>query len=287
MDIDNFLKNVKKSKYDELFTIPKSDVKDEIPHIKKNIFESNILHQADILYLPTSQFGYKYCLVIVDVYNSKIDAVALKSKTGNDIVNGLKTIYITRDILELPLRIQFDNGKEFNNSDVKDFLKKMKTTPKYTLTNRHRQNSVVENANNRLGALILKFQAVNEIENKKKVKSWHTHLNKFIDYLNSKVIKTHDYDPYEDVAGNTDLIEIYNVGDKVRKILDYPITAHDDKRITGKFRSGDIRFSKDVFTIKHIILNPGMPPLYVVNKKNSDDIDSSVAYTKKQLLKVN
>ena len=286
MNIDQFLENIKKSKSNILFTIPKKDTKDDMPHIKNNIYEPFILHQCDILYLPTSQFGFKYCLVCVDVYNSKMDAVALKDRNSKSIVKGLETIYLNHKILELPITIQFDNGSEFNNKDVKKLLKKWETNIKYTLTNRHRQNSIVEKANNKLGSLILKFQAENEIIKKKKSTAWHLYLNKFIEFLNKRITKnTNKYNPFEDVAGNKDFIEILNIGDKVHKVLDFPIRANDDKRVGSNFRSGDIRFSKDKFKIMNIILNPKMPVLYMLNKlDNPNKIDSSVAYTRSQLL---
>ena len=286
MNIDQFLENIKKSKSNILFTIPKKDTKDDMPHIKNNIYEPFILHQCDILYLPTSQFGFKYCLVCVDVYNSKMDAVALKDRNSKSIVKGLETIYLNHKILELPITIQFDNGSEFNNKDVKKLLKKWETNIKYTLTNRHRQNSIVEKANNKLGSLILKFQAENEIIKKKKSTAWHLYLNKFIEFLNKRITKnTNKYNPFEDVAGNKDFIEILNIGDKVHKVLDFPIRANDDKRVGSNFRSGDIRFSKYKFKIMNIILNPKMPVLYMLNKLDKPNkIDSSVAYTRSQLL---
>jgi hypothetical protein len=260
-----------------------------MPHIRINIYEPFILHQCDILYLPTSQFGYKYCLVCVDVYNSKMDAIALKDKNSKSIVKGLETIYLNHNILELPITIQFDNGKEFNNKDVKNLMKKWETNIKYTLTNRHRQNATVEKANNKLGSLILKFQAENEIIKKKKSTAWHSHLHKFIEFLNKRnKFNKNKYDPFEDVAGNKDFIKLLNIGDSVHKILDYPIRANDDKRVGSNFRSGDIRFSKDKFKIMHIILNPKMPVLYMLNKLDKPDkIDGSVAYTRSQLLLAN
>ena len=261
-------------------------VLDSVLVVRNNIFEPFILHQCDILYLPTSQFGFKYCLVCVDVYNSKIDAVALKEKTSKAIVKGLETIYLDHNILELPITIQFDNGTEFNNKDVKKLMKKWTTNIKFTLTNRHRQNGVVEKANNRIGSLILKYQAENELITKKKTTAWHTYLPKFIDFLNKQnKVQTNKYNPLADVAGNKDMIEMLNIGDSVHKILDYPIRAHDEKRVGNSFRSGDIRFSKDKFKIMHIILNPKIPVLYMINKLNEPDkIDGSVAYTRSQLL---
>ena len=267
MNIDNFLKNEKTSKSNILFTVPKKDTRDDIPHIKNNIYKPFILHQADILFLPTSQFGFKYCLVCVDVYNSKIDAVAIKDKNSNTIVKALEKIYVENEILELPITIQFDSGKEFDNKEVKSLMKKLETNIKFTLTNRHRQNAVVEKANKRLGSLILKFQAENELIKKKKSTAWHKHLPKLIDFFNKNVkINTNKYDPYADVAGNKEFIELLSICDSVHKILDYPIRANDDKRVGSTFRSGDIRWSKNKFKIMHIILNPKMPVMYMLNK---------------------
>ena len=76
--------------------------KDDIPHIKNNITDPNYLQQVDILYLPTSQFGYKYALVVVDVATSKMDAIPLKNKTPQDIITAIKQVYITHNILEFP-----------------------------------------------------------------------------------------------------------------------------------------------------------------------------------------
>jgi len=286
MNIDNFLKNEKTSKSNILFTVPKKDSKDDMPHIKNNIFKPFILHQADILYLPTSQFGFKYCLVCVDVYNSKIDAVAIKDKNSNTIVKSLETIYTKHKILGLPITIQFDNGTEFNNKEVKSLMKKLETNIKFTLTNRHRQNAVVEKANKRLGTLILKFQAENELITKKKSTAWHKHLPKLIEFLNNNVkVNTNKYDPYADVAGNKEFIELLSIGNLVHKILDYPIRANDDKRVGSTFRSGDIRWSKDKFKITHVILNPKTPVMYMLNKLDEPNkIDGSVAYTRSQLL---
>ena len=267
MNIDKFLKNEKNSKSNVLFTIPKKDTNNDMPHIKNNIFKPFILHQADILFLPTSLFGFKYCLVCVDVYSSKIDAIAIKDKTANTIVKSLETIYLKNKILGLPITIQFDNGSEFNNKEVKSLMKKLETNIKFTLTNRHRQNAVVEKANKRLGSLILKFQAENELIKKKKSTAWHKHLPKLIDFFNKNVkINTNKYDPYADVAGNKEFIELLSIGDSVHIILDYPIRANDDKRVGSTFRSGDIRWSKNKFKIMHIILNPKMPVMYMLNK---------------------
>ena len=292
MDIKDFFKTLdKKSKtYDknnDLFTVPKQDKFEDIPKIKNNITEENYLHQGDILYLPTSQFGYKYAFVLVDVATSKCDAIPLKNKTPKDIINSLKSIYDKHTILKKPYILQFDSGSEFKNKDVKQYLKDLKISVRYTLPNRHRQNSVVESRNKYLGHLILKYLALKELKTGKKSTAWHNNIDKYIEFMNSKLKPPKAINMFADIAGRKDNIEILEINQKVRKILDYPINAYDNKKVDSKFRTGDMRFSKDIYKIKHIILNPNMPPLYMLNKKDNDEIlDNTVAYTNNQLLKV-
>ena len=289
MSVVDFLKSIdskKKRDYDEtndLFKVPKFDKMNDIPHIKNNITQTNYIHQVDILYLPTSQFGYKYCLVVCDIADSKIDAISLKNKTPDDTIRALKKIYDINKILQKPLILQFDKGSEFQGS-VKDFCKENKISYKYTLANRHRQNSSVENANKRLGTLILKYQGFKELKNNKKSTSWHLHLNDFIKYLNAKIKKPKPINIFNDIVGNGDKVEILELNTPVRRILDYPISNVSKKRIDNKFRAGDMRWEKEIKYIKHIILNPNMPPLYMLNKSgNENSLDTSVSYTINQL----
>jgi hypothetical protein len=289
MDIDDFLKLVKKGsiKNIEIFKVPKQDKGDDIPHIKNNITQENYMHQVDLLYLPTSSFGYKYALVCVDVSNSKMDAIPLKTKAPTSIKSALQKIYDKRKILKYPLLLQFDSGTEFKNSVIKQFLKNTKVAFRFTTTNRHRQNSLVEAKNKYLGSLIMKFLTLREMKTGKPSKVWHPHLDKFINFINSKVKTYKPLDMMEDVVGTNFALDGLGLGEKVRIILNYPIDAATGKRMGSIFRAGDVRYSNDIYIIKHIILNPNMPPMYMVNVKNyKNKIDTSVAYTKNQLLRV-
>ena len=62
----------------------------------------------------------------------------------------------------------------------------------------------------------------------------------------------------------------------VRIALNHPINIHNEKTLTGKFRSSDIRWSPKVYKINEVLLKPGFPPMYLVDGDN-------VARTKQQL----
>lgn len=289
MDIDDFFKLVRKGsvKDIEIFKVPKQEKGNDMPHIKNNITQQNYMHQVDIIYLPTSSFGYKYAVVCADVSNGKMDAIARKNKSPSGVITALMKIYNERKILKFPLLIQFDSGSEFKNSTVQDFLKSNKIAFRYTATNRHRQNSVVEAKNKYLGSLIMRYLSLNELKTGKPSKVWHIHLDKFIEFINSKSKPPKPLNMLNDVVGSKFALDGFELGQKVRKILDHPIDTATGKRMGSIFRAGDARFSNDIYIIKHIILNPNMPPMYMVNlKNNKDKIDTSVAYTKNQLLPV-
>jgi len=286
-DIEEFLKNFKKNKKNktinndknieevqQLLKVPIRDNKKDIPHIYNNITEEGYQQQADLLYLPTDAFGYKYCLVVVDVATSKCDAQQLKRKTDLAVKNAFIKLY-ERNILEKPTIIRFDQGSEFKGL-LKKFFEDEKVIVKYSLTNRHRQQALVEQKNKQIGNLITAYQTNEELKTNKIVKRWVKQLPFVIKYLNENLPKR-NYDKLTNEIMTTkfskDLIPLHST---VRYILDYPLNALGDK-VDSKFRSGDIRWSRETSEVKRIVLNPNIPPLYVLNNKKG------VAYTKRQL----
>jgi len=286
-NIEDFLKNFKKNKKNKTITndknieevqqllkVPIRDNKKDIPHIYNNITEEGYQQQADLLYLPTDAFGYKYCLVVVDVATSKCDAQQLKRKTDLAVKNAFIKLY-ERNILEKPTIIRFDQGSEFKGL-LKKYFEDEKVIVKYSLTNRHRQQALVEQKNKQIGNLITAYQTNEELKTNKIVKRWVKQLPFVIKYLNENLPKR-NYDKLTNEIMTTkfskDLIPLHST---VRYILDYPLNALGDK-VDSKFRSGDIRWSRETSEVKRIVLNPNIPPLYILNNKKG------VAYTKRQL----
>jgi hypothetical protein len=95
-NITEFYKNSKASKNNHLINnLTKPPKKEKVyPSLSNNILSKNYFQEADLLYLPTDKFGYKYCLVVIDVYDKMCDAEPLKKKLAISIVKAFKIIYI-------------------------------------------------------------------------------------------------------------------------------------------------------------------------------------------------
>ena len=290
MDIEKFYNSLKapKKKTDEkpslINQLTKAPIKDsgnDIPHLSNNILKHGVLQQADLIYLPTDRFGYKYCLTVVDAYDGKCDAEPLKKKYASSITKAFEKIY-NRGILQIPNTIQFDSGTEFKGETAEKFKEDYKARIKYALTNRHRQNSMVERKNREIGTTIMKFQNEKELEKKKTVKGWVKYLPSLITAINKHVEKRKRRKLTGEVLYTNKSKDLIPLHSKVRHVLDYPIDVNG-KRIGNTFRAGDIRWSKEPQTVEKIILEPDLPPLYQLSKPDSRVIDNRVAYTKSQL----
>ena len=149
--------------YNKLYKIPNVDRGDDVPHIYNNILQPNFYHQADVLHLPTDVGNYSYLVVVVDVSNSKCDMEPIRTVDSRNVVNALKKIY-SRHILEQPKVLQMDKGSEFLNELIKKYCEDSNIDTHYNLTNRHRQQSMVEGRNMAIAKNILRWQSYIEKE---------------------------------------------------------------------------------------------------------------------------
>lgn len=261
----------------QLRTVPiKEKSYNNMSHIQ--VYEPNLIEQADLLYLPSDN-GYKYALVVVDNYSRKMDAVPLKSKLPLAVVKGFQKIF-SRNIISLPkVKIEFDDGNEFKG-EVTDYFTSKSIKIKRGVPNRHRMQSNVENKNKLIGDLIFGLQQIEEVKNPNKLnKKWVANLPRIIEELNKNA------KPYKDKHPNNSLLtkenkDILNIGQLVRIKLDQPRELGTDKKLIGEFRSTDIRWSKEKYKITNIRLIPNQPPLYEIENHNKN------VFTRQQLLVV-
>jgi transposase InsO family protein len=105
--------------------------------------------------------GYKYALVIVDIYDRKTDAEPIKDKTTKSVLDAFKKIY-ERHILKIPKWLHVDAGSEFK-SDVKKWLENEGVTIRIAQPGRHRQQAIVERRNKLIATILFKRMVAEEL----------------------------------------------------------------------------------------------------------------------------
>lgn len=125
---------------------------------------------ADIMGpVVSSKRRFSYILVVQDVYTKWIEICPLRRATGSTIKEAIEEFVINR--WGTPKVIITDNGKEFNNKDVKSLLEltgmRQKTTPPY-----HPQANPTERVNRDLKAMLRAFVDADH-------RDWDLHLSAF------------------------------------------------------------------------------------------------------------
>lgn len=272
---------------DNLYKQPKKDKGVNAPHFQQ--YQPGQVYQADLLFLPDHD-GYKYALVVVDIGIPHVtDAEPLKLRNGDAIIRGFQSIF-QRGILSLPQKIEFDAGTEFN--DAQKWFEKKGVLVKRGKPYRHRQLAMVERRNQIIGKQLFKRMTEQELLTKHTSREWTNDLPKIISDLNArdkkkKRINSIKLKLSDDVECSGDACNILSEGMTVRVALDAPIDVVSGRKLHGKFRDSDIKWSLQPRTIMQVIVQPNSPPMYLLDDpKNKDKTDHSAAYTKNQLMVV-
>ena len=251
---------------------PKNDKGPDMPHTHNPM--KNGSHQADLLFLPDDN-GYKYALVVVDLATRITDAEPLKTKTAKAVLDAIKKIY-KRKYLKQPDYLEVDAGKEFRDVFEKYF--KNKTIIRVKEAGRHRQQSVVETRNGLIGKTLNKRMTAEEVNTGVQSNDWVKFLPNVIESINKFYSeKAEHIDGNAPMKGNKNTLQILPEGIMVRTQLDNPVNHLNNKKLFGKFRLGDVRWTKDPKPITQIYFRPDAPPMYKVGTNDN------VAYTKNQL----
>lgn len=281
MSIREFYNDIKNNakantELNQLYKKPKPETKKYMPIAQ--VFEKDVYYQADVLYMPEDK-GFKYILVCIDMYDGTIDAEPIKEVNYQHVLKAFKKIF-RRNYLNYPVFITFDRGSEFNKTEVVEYFKKNDTNVKYALTGRHRQLANVERANQKIGEILFKRMASQELLTGEPSTEWVDDLKGLITVLN-EYKKT----PLKKEISDVPIVDAYSgkllkIGQKVRILLDYPINNTNHARLNGIFRTTDTRWTNKIYKITEVLLKPGYPPMYLT------DINDNVARTKNQLSKV-
>jgi hypothetical protein len=269
----NLLTNKKENNtLTNLTKIPPKEPRNVAPHTYAPV--KNATQQADLLHLPDDD-GYRYLLVVVDIATRLTDAQPLKSKDSEEVKKALIKIY-KRKYISKPLRLEVDSGSEFKGVFKTYFDKLFKIITK--MVGRHRQQSVVETKNYQIGKILNLRMLAEEINNDEDSHSWVDIIPEVIKLINQYMSHPAiQIDPNDPIKTNKFTSQLLPVGTKVRIQLDNPKSYTDNRTLHGKFRAGDIRWTREVHTITQFYLRPDQPPMYQV------DDNTNVAYTKYQL----
>lgn len=267
-----------------IYKRPKRDKGDEMPKFQE--FKPNVVHQMDILYLPTDpNTGDKYLLVVIDVADRKVDAEPLKKRDADSVAKALAKIY-RRGILKTPLRVQVDSGSEFKGKMLK-FFKDKGIVVRVALVGRHRQQAVVERANKTIGDALFKKMTAMELITGEENREWADEVKDVINAINERAKKRKKVNPKKIDYIIDKKQKLLPLGTKVRVALDVPRDNINEKRLHGNFRSADVRWDfRNPRIIMHIAVKPGYPPLYYVSKAKKEDEDyeiEKVGRTRNQL----
>ena len=180
-------KNINETKSEklikDLFTVPKKNKGNDVRHYIKPDEEGDT-QQADLLFLPTDRFGYKYALVVIDIFSNRIDIEAIKIKSAESVAKAFNKIY-ERGILDIPKFMSVDSGTEFKGSAL-NYLKSKKIVVTVSATQKHSQTAFVEYANKLIGKAIGYLQTEKEIETNKTVKGWLDDIHLIVETMNQQ-----------------------------------------------------------------------------------------------------
>jgi len=251
----------------KLYQIPKKDLNE--PSYKAPI--KNSIHQIDTLFLPKDGRN-QYCLCVVDIHTRLFDIEPMSKRSADYIVKTITKIYNKKpkslSILQKPIQIICDAGSEFK-SDFKAYCKENKIHLKALKTGK--KLGVIDSKMKILTDALMKRLTAQEIKTKKYNVKWTKDLTNLLNLINEFTKKTYtpktDFNEFEIKLTTNKKYHIIPIGTKVRTALFEPIDVVKNKKVMGKFRSGDIRWSKPK-TITNIILRPNSPIMYSVDNDN-------------------
>ena len=259
----------------------------EAPNIKKTeqghyaVPSKFAVVQCDLIYLQEDEHGYKYILDVVDVASRKMDAIPLRGREAEDVIEGFEQVwkhkYVKKDEI---VTLVTDSGSEFKNKKFHDYIERIGIKIRHTMTARKNQTAIVEYYN----FVLMKHLGVKTTSNDlaDAYENWSELLPKMVQVLNKKehekVPKIKDFFGEPKIKENEDILQ---EGTVVHVRLQQPIdhTVDDKKkRLHGGFRSGDLRWEKGTTTIERVVAYPNQPIRYMVKKYNN------VTFLRKELL---
>ena len=249
--------------------------KTPLKHVDRGNFKipkQDILHQADVLFMPLDRYkniDYRYILCVVNVYNKQFDAEPLSEKTADSVLEAIIKIYKRILNLAKPHVIMVDNGGEFKGNFKKYFNNK-NIIIRPSIAGKH-DIAQVDNKCKMLGRSLMMRMQHQTMKEKKENYEWVKYLPFMVESINDSIPEKKENKDYLflDKHGKIPDVKLKDnviipIGSKVRLKLFKPKGALDNN-LGGDFRATDIRYEKEFKTITDFLIKPDCPVLYIFN----------------------
>lgn len=260
----NMSENIKEVVVDEIHKPARKNYKRRRTVVKG----LNDLFQADLVEMqPYAKFnkGYRYILVVINVFSKYVWTQPLKSKNANDVTLAMKKIL---DQTVIPKNLQSDLGKEFYNTQFKQLMNDYKINHYSTYSNL--KASIVERVNRTLKNIM--WKAFSNQGNYK----WFNILPTIVEKYNNTIHRTTGYKPV-DINKKNEKVILKN-SFTFPKIIDLKHTKfkeNDFVRISKRREAFDKGYtpnwSTEVFQIRRVNLTN--PTTYLLKDSKNEDIE--------------
>jgi len=256
------------------FTLHKRKRQHVKPLQPYRVSHQHVQFQADLVdyskYVKWNR-GYKFILMIMDIFSRKAWAFPLKSKRGKEVAEVLESLFSS---IPTPQRLQVDEGKEFYNHNVQQVLSKddielFSIFSQYKCAHVERLNRTIKEKLEKI------FTATNS-------RNWIDYLDEVMIAYNNTTHSTTKFKPNEvnksnekEVFENTMESRKPSKVNKKRKAL--PVgTRVRISRNKGTFGRGyEANWSTEEFFVHQVLTNPFGIPKYVIKDANGDIIRGS------------
>ena len=220
---------------------------------------------ADVSSLVKSNNGYRYISTCIDVLSKYAWAFPLKNKKGINVIKIFDKIFKEGRV---PIKLQSDGGREFNNFAFRKYMKEKGIH--YFTTRNETKCSIVERFNRTLKSKMWKYFT-------------HKNTQNYLDVL-PKLISSYNKSVHSSIKMQPKDVTIHNQHIAVKNLYgEHNETSH----LTSKLKVGDdVRISKmkhvfakgyrsnwsyEIFTIIKAI--PRNPPVYKIKDYEGKEIE--------------
>lgn len=216
--------------------------------------------QADVLKLPRDG-QHAAAVVMTDIYDRKTDAEPIRDMRSQTVLRGALRI-LGRKIPNVRRggRIVTDGGPEFSRDFRAHFTEKNVTVVQREAG---RHLGPVDRKIKDIGDALLRLQAKDELNTGQTSRRWVDRLPRVIDVINRR--NKYNPDNRDKQPQKQPPIKLHSVGTTVRRILYVPRDLLGGKRLHGKFRSADPRWSTSTHKITNVLMYPDAPPMYILS----------------------